>query len=126
MTRASDLRWGVAHGLGFAAFCSLWVTILMLVRDSIPFTRLGRSYLGAIVLYYVGGIAAGLVMGLLRPLARSKVGKLCTIFLFPPIIALGICLVIFGSPSQWAAGALLTLVAWSAIMGTGVVLDAGS
>jgi hypothetical protein len=34
--------------------------------------------------------------------------------------------VIFGSPSQWGAGALLTLVAWSAIMGTGVVLDAGS
>jgi hypothetical protein len=40
------------------------------------------------------------------------------------MIALGICLLLFGSPRAWGVAAVLTILIWSAVMGTGVLLQA--
>jgi hypothetical protein len=119
-----DLRWGVAHGLAFAAFCSLWASILYLARDSDPFRRLGVTFERTIILYFAGGIGGGLLMGLCRPLTMSRRGRLWTGLVIGPMIALGICLLLFGSPRAWGVAAVLTILIWSAVMGTGVLLQA--
>ncbi len=73
-TRVTDLRWGVKAGWAFAGVLSAWVLILSLLQGSTRFEKLGVTTGTIIVTYFAAGTVAGGLVGLLRPLTRSRVG----------------------------------------------------
>lgn len=70
-----NLRFALVSGLALAAACSALVLLISLVTGS---ARLGSGdgvdVLALILAYFIGGASAGLVAGLLLPLARSAAG----------------------------------------------------
>jgi hypothetical protein len=65
-----NLRWGAGWGLSLASLFSLYVFALSIIRGSAPFDRHGISPAEVIQAYLVGGVVAGALIGLLRPLTR--------------------------------------------------------
>jgi hypothetical protein len=94
-----DLRWGLAWGIGLAVFFSIYVGVLFILD------RIGtndpsmetRGFQFVITAYFGGGIAGGLIAGLLRPASRWPLGAM----------AMGI-LVAF--PVYWAVGLILPYI----------------
>lgn len=64
----------VAIGLSVGIAFSLFATLLLLFGGTDGFSELGVSAGAALMLYMVGGLAGGVVAGLLNPLARSLCG----------------------------------------------------
>lgn len=65
---------GIRFGLAFAACYCAYVSLLYLVAGSAPFDSYGVTLPTVILVYIVGGVLGGAVVGLLLPLARYKVG----------------------------------------------------
>ena len=72
--RVIDLWWGVKVGWAFAGVLSAWVLFLSLLQGSLRFEKLGVSTGTIIVTYFAAGTVAGALVGLLRPLTRSRIG----------------------------------------------------
>ena len=76
----SDRRWSysagfilcLVAGVALGVIFSLVALVLLLVRGGEPFQRVGVPFGSAIALYFVGFIAAGMIAGLLNPLARTQ------------------------------------------------------
>lgn len=72
-----NLLWGIRLGLTFAAVFSAWIVILIVLNGSLTL-RLRGGYtanaLTVIAAYLWGGMAAGAIVGLARPLGRNRVG----------------------------------------------------
>lgn len=79
-----NLRWGIFWGLcGAAVYCA-WVGILFLLRGAAPFLANGTTFPATLAAYLVGGLGAGIILGLLRPFTRmvwgvALVGFLCAL-----------------------------------------------
>lgn len=73
-----NLRWGIANGLGGAAAFSGIVLIISLLRGSTQFVQYGATTWSIIGSYFAAGLIAGVVLGLLRPLAKYWLGTLIT------------------------------------------------
>ena len=71
-TLSQNVRWGVAYGLLFAAVLSGLVIPVGFARGALTASRMWL----VIASYFASGISAGLVVGLVRPWTRRKVGAL--------------------------------------------------
>lgn len=71
---ARDLWWGIGWGAGLAAWYSLLVLGLALLRGSTEYPQYGLTTWRIIGLYWFLGLAAGAVTGLLRPLCEFELG----------------------------------------------------
>jgi len=74
---------------------------ITLIRDSSSWRERGAHFLSAVAVYTFGGVAAGAVVGLLRPLARNAVGAMligipASAGIFGGILVLG-----DGVPRHW-------------------------
>src|SRR5687767_15501416 len=72
---AADLAWGARIGLAFGVvYCAL-ATVLLAgqLRSSAPEAQMPPLWL-LLSLYLVGGIVGGALIGLFRPLTRSRPG----------------------------------------------------
>lgn len=69
-----DLKWGLTWGLWFAGGCSLLAAALFTIRGTV-LGEASRFSLPLVILAYIamGGIG-GLIVGLLRPVARWRLG----------------------------------------------------
>lgn len=67
---STGLRWGMLFGGLYSAVGM----IIRLVRGSGPFERLGMSFGMVVITYLLGGFLGGLVLGMLLPIARTKLG----------------------------------------------------
>jgi hypothetical protein len=71
-----DLRIGVKVGLLLAASCSFFATVAYLANGREAFVA--RVHVGlptALAVYFIGGLAGGLIIGLLRPLRSTAIGS---------------------------------------------------
>lgn len=75
MTRiVNNLGWGIAWAMAFAMLLSMFVGVQALLRGSAYFESYGLSLLEVVAIYFGSGLIGGFAAGLLRPLARSRVG----------------------------------------------------
>jgi len=74
-----DLRSNLLKGLGLALFVatgfSAWVTFLRVAYGTTAFDRLHTTYGAVVALYYLGGLAAGVLLGVFWPLRRWLPGS---------------------------------------------------
>lgn len=71
---ANNVAWGIRRGVVFASVYAAWAVVLLVARGSAPFKRYGTTFGATIALYFVGGVAAGAIVGALRPLAQWRAG----------------------------------------------------
>ena len=89
---------------------SAFAVALYAFRGSDPFTANGTTFGGTVVAYFVGGAGAGAVLGLLRPLARSRWGAAVVGFFCALPVWLGAAFAIDGVAALHAEDLLLTLL----------------
>lgn len=70
----SDIKWGLGWGLWLAGGFSILGSALFLLQGTI-FGRASRFSLPLVILgYFAMGLIGGLLAGLMRPLARRRIG----------------------------------------------------
>jgi hypothetical protein len=111
------IKSSVLIGLAFACIYSLYVCGLYLLEGSRPFDRL-HTTLGIVVLmYFSGGIAAGVTVGLLQPLARSRAGAIFVGIIAAFFVFLGIGVGMDGLPSRWGGDSWGSVVLCAVLFG---------
>lgn len=98
---ADRVRTGIILGAIMATLYSLWVLIVYVFHGAAAFTALDITFGGLVLTYYVTGIAAGALIGLLSPLARSKAGAMLVGWLGAFLVTVGISLNMFGFFTKW-------------------------
>jgi len=63
-------------GVWFGVAYSAWALVLLLLRGSEPFDRLGTTVGKAILFYLAAGVISGTIIGLLLPIGRWLAGAL--------------------------------------------------
>jgi len=106
-TVIANLRWGATLGLTGAAGLSLFVLVLAALRGSTEYPQYGMTTWSVIESYFVVGLPAGLLVGLLRPLLRWRVGGALVGYLAAAVIYCGIGIIMDGvSRTTLIVGAL--------------------
>lgn len=118
-----DVTWGARLGLWFGLFYSLVSTVIVVIRGGALSSR-AVSLQGLIGLYLSMGLVAGALVGLMRPVARNRLGACVvgTVVTIPVIV--GIAAMKDGLPANWGqvlrialfcsviAGPVFALVLW--------------
>lgn len=96
---------------------SLLALVIYATSGPRPFDSVGMSVGGLTAAYASGGIAGGLIAGLLRPLGSTRPGAMVgTTVVFAPLgLVLG--LAIIGPPSQWTTYQRVGMVLWCVFFG---------
>jgi len=125
-----NLRWGVAQGAIFAGLFSFGLLLLALGRGSFRWSSYGLSFGEIVLVYFVGCMLAGAVVGLLRPFTRWRLGAMLVgvVAAVPATATLGIAM--SGNPLAWkpddrfafygiivTMGPLCGLIRWSQTWG---------
>jgi hypothetical protein len=116
-TLLTNVRWGIAYGLGFASMFVLYVLGLFAVRGAQPFERLGTTLTGCIALYLAGGIMTGTLVGLLRPLLVTRRGAMVVGAVATVPTAAGAMVLVAGPITRWDKGAWVVPVGYSVLIG---------
>jgi hypothetical protein len=116
MTIRDDLRWGLGIAAFFIAFYALIAVVLYFLRGADSFEAQGLSLPRLLLAYLGGGVVAGCILGLLRPLTRWRLGAALVGVAVALPVFLGIGLALFGMPSTWDSSV------WGAMVGAAVLL----
>lgn len=112
MSTKENVKWGIDWAIHFAIYFSLIALVLYVIFGSELYGANNTTFFTVIGAYFVGGIASGVVLGLLRPFASSTFRAAIVGF----VVSL---------PISFACGAtFLGLTGWSSIEVSGVVLGA--
>jgi hypothetical protein len=107
MTLAQDMRWGVKQGVSLGVFYSVFVTILYVATGGENARDVHLS-LGTLISFYLfGGVFCGAIVGVLRPLARSKSGAYVVALAASVPAVVGAVSLRYGPPSQWDPDAII-------------------
>jgi hypothetical protein len=71
---STDIKTGVVSGLIIATVYSVYTIVLFITRGTAPFDANGVTPAGVIAAYYGGGLVAGGIVGVFRPLLRWRLG----------------------------------------------------
>jgi hypothetical protein len=113
-----DWKWGLRLGLSFATLYSVFVVGLFVVQGDQPFLSKGISLSSVVVAYYAGGALAGVIVGLLRPLAGTRIGAIVVGVISFFVISAGIGVVLFGWMFRWGSDEWLTVLTMALIFGS--------
>jgi hypothetical protein len=94
------IKESVVIGLAFDCLYSLYVCGLYLLEGRAPFARLGTTLGVVIGTYFIGGISAGVAVGLLKPLARWRAGAILVGIIAAFFVFVGIVVASDGFPSR--------------------------
>jgi hypothetical protein len=72
----SDIRWGVGWGIGFAALYAGFALVQYALTEGQALANKGLSLAAVVGAYAVAGVLGGAVLGVLRPLGRSRGGSI--------------------------------------------------
>lgn len=99
-----NIIWGVMWGVLAALVCMSVALIRYVLQGEAPFLANGTTFVKLAKAYLAGGIGGGLVVGLLRPIARFEVGAfiLGILTVFPMYVAISIAMV--GPIQSWDGG----------------------
>jgi hypothetical protein len=105
-----NVIWGVGYGLGFAAIFMAWAVFVRIVGGADAFAQKGTSFLAVLALYLFGGIAAGGIVGLLRPIVRWRIGSALVGIICAEVIY-GAGWIALNGPREKGAVVVVTLIA---------------
>lgn len=71
------LQWGAKAGMAVALVLMLWAVGVYAFAGSAAFTSRGVSFWTTLVIYCVGGLLGGAVVGVMLPLVRWVLGAAC-------------------------------------------------
>lgn len=96
-----NLRWGTGWGLFMGAgYCAI-ALVLYVLRGPGLFAKYGVTPTAAMLTYLIGGISGGWIIGLLRPLAKWRLGAIF-MGICVGIVVYGLATVsMFGPISHW-------------------------
>jgi hypothetical protein len=97
-----NLRWGIGNGLFMGCFFTAVVLVIRVVPGNRPFERTGVTIASTIAVYLIGGMLAGAIIGLLRPLARYALGAMLVSIPAALPVAIRMAVAFEGPPSHWA------------------------
>ena len=97
-----DLWWGVSRGLGMGVVYALWVLVVQLVAGDAPFARYGVTVWQMAATYIAITVAAGGIVGFLRPLTHHPVGAYVVGVLAGLPICFGLMTAAKGPPTAWS------------------------
>jgi hypothetical protein len=101
MTLLRNLGWGASWGLAFATGIALLVGATALIGGSTVLGKYGLTAGSMLGMYFLAGLAGGLVVGLMRPLTASWLGA-AVVGLCASIPAAGIIgAFLYGYPADW-------------------------
>ena len=121
------LRWGARVGAIFGLLYASLAVVIFLVGGQAPFEAGHSSFEKMIATYLVGGVGAGLIVGMLKPLTQSKVGAAIVGSL--AAIPVGILLrFATGHPGPWQGTDTVVTLLFCAMLGAplGVAYRRGS
>jgi predicted membrane protein len=132
MALGDDVRWGVKLGLVMGGMYTLLALLLFALGGPDRFARNQISLATLVTVYMLGGLAAGLVLGVFRPALRERHTAFVVAFLAAIPVSFGMTVLVVGRIDGWTAGewsetAVLSLLL--AVMGIAVLWkdpDAGS
>lgn len=108
-----DLTWGIRWGVSLAIVFSLFVVLTRLARKPYP-----TSEVAALVLMYlVTGVVGGAVVGWLRPMNTTRLGKAFIGGVTAVPVSMAILVYLVGSPMHWTIHNWLTVVVYAVIVG---------
>jgi hypothetical protein len=70
-----DVGWGVVGGCLMALYYTTIAILIYLIRGPAAFGTYGITFGQTVLAYWAGGVAGGLVLGVLLPVARNRLGK---------------------------------------------------
>ena len=111
----ADLRWGAGWGLSGAFFYAFVAVAIYAIRGSTPFEANGVPL--ALGGYLVGGLIAGGVVGLLRPLNKRRSGAVLVGMIASLPAMLGLGLVAFGPIQDGGSTKVLSGVLTAVLLG---------
>jgi hypothetical protein len=114
---SQDVRWGLKWGIAFGICLALYTLIVYLAAGDQPFHRVGASPLTVLGVYILGSLAAGAIVGLLRPLTKERDGAMLVGVLAAMPASFVINLTMFGPPNAWSAGDWFQFVVLGAMFG---------
>ncbi len=105
----------VIYGVGGGAAFSVWAVLLFLLRGTDPFDEIQIGLGQAMIFYLAGGATGGLIVGLLWPLAKWRIGAYLVSILTFFVLAFCMVVQLSGSPvvwdySSWLAVPLLAII----------------
>jgi hypothetical protein len=111
---SSNVRQGLWWGAAFATLYSLAAVGIFVLHAPGPFHANGVSLPAVLALYWVGGLAGGLIYGLLLPLGRTLAGAMVLGFLVALPVAAAASLLV---ERQSRTPAPILVIGFAALMG---------
>jgi hypothetical protein len=112
-----DLRWGIGWGLFAGVFYSLVAFAIYAFQGSRPFESKGITLGSTLMVYIVGGLIGGTVVGLLRPLAKQRAGAMIVGVITMIPVSIGFVFILFGPMSRWGGGELFGVLFTAVFLG---------
>lgn len=113
---ARNMRWGAALGLGCSVIFVTYIAILRVVRGPHAFTQYGVTFKTTVLIYVVGGLGGGMILGLVRPLTRRRSGGILTGILIATFAYGAVGIGLDGWVTRWDVGNWVALL----LLGLGV------
>ncbi len=107
MPRKEDIFWGLRVGLIIGGLYAGGVLLLFALGGSGRFERLNISLPVLVAVYLLGGLSAGIVLGVFRPALREKYSAFIVSVLAAMPISFGITMLVTGKARDW------TIEEWS-------------
>lgn len=111
-----NIYWGIRWGLAFAAVYCLYALGLFVARGSSHFERQDVTLPLLLAAYIFGGLLGGAIVGLLRPLTRSRLGSVFVGLSTAIPVAVGFRMADAGV-TAWDSGDLRTVLIFSLVLG---------
>ena len=106
----ANVRWGVGNGVFFAIFFSAIAFVTFLHHGARPFLEKHVTFGAVILVYFIGGVLGGAVLGLLRPLSRFFLGALVVGTIVGFVLFASIMIAVQGLPTTWDRSIWLALI----------------
>ena len=116
---AADLSWGIFWGLLFSAMFLLLLVVLYVVQGPRMFSDHDTTFGQVALLYVLGGLGGGLIVGFLRPLLRWRWGATLVGALVAVPIGAGV-LLMSGDGGPWTGGDTVVTIIFALSLGAPV------
>ena len=117
-----NIIWGLTYGLAWAVFFILVAVVLMIVSRGAVET-FGLAFSELVLVYLASGVAAGFVLGLMRPIVHRRAGAAATGIVVAFVVYGGFFSLFAGPPWHWPPLAWPLLAAISIVMGVPIGLQ---
>jgi hypothetical protein len=119
------VRSGVKWAVAFAGVYSAYVVLLAIVKGSTTFESQHTTLLKVLAVYWGGGVAAGVVVGLFLPIGQHPVGAM-VLGALGGVPVFAAAMLATTPPANWGDYMILSLVGGAAVGAlTGLVLYVG-